>query len=284
MTKEILIIIACVPLYILNAFADKFISSKYGNSFFYNSVKFLICTLCLLPAFIGDKLPKFTAGCIICGVTCGILYIINKTTMLKGYESTSVSFMTLCHSAGMILPCIVGAIIWNERLSVISVIGMLLTVVSMFFLKSAKSESKKMNLHGVLLGVLVFLSSGINMLLQKIMGLCFKDESVIAYNFYSFAVAFAVLNFFIKPKEIKKENFKFILPAAAISAVSLCIVSTVMTSLSSAVPSVILFPLFNGMGIVCVCIGSVFAFKEKLDRRKLFGLFVGVIGLCLVNF
>lgn len=284
MTKEILIIIACVPLYILNAFADKFISSKYGNSFLYNSVKFLICALCFLPEFIGEKLPKFTAGCIVCGVTCGILYIINKTMMLKGYESTSVSFMTLCHSAGMILPCIGGAVIWNERLSVISVLGMLLTVISMFFLKSVKGESKKVNAHGVFLGVLVFLSSGLNMLLQKIMGLCFKGDSIIAYNFYSFTVAFAILNFFVKPKEIKKENFKFILPTSAVSAVSLCIISTVMTSLSSAVPSVILFPLFNGLGIVCVCIGSVFAFKEKLEKRKIFGLFVGVIGFCLVNF
>ena len=68
------------------------------------------------------------------------------------------------------------------------------------------------------------------------------------------------------------------------SAVSLCVISLVMTSLAGKVPSVILFPLFNGSGIILVSLGSILVFKEKLTRKNLAGLFLGVIGLCLVNF
>ena len=68
------------------------------------------------------------------------------------------------------------------------------------------------------------------------------------------------------------------------SAVSLCVISLVMTSLAGKVPSVVLFPLFNGSGIILVSLGSILVFKEKLTRKNLAGLFLGVIGLCLVNF
>jgi multidrug transporter EmrE-like cation transporter len=56
-----------------------------------------------------------------------------------------------------------------------------------------------------------------------------------------------------------------------------------MTSLSGRVPSVLLFPLFNGLGIILVCIGSFFAFKEKFTLKMLIGLILGVIGLCMLN-
>ena len=49
------------------------------------------------------------------------------------------------------------------------------------------------------------------------------------------------------------------------------------------VPSVILFPLFNGLGIILVCLGSAVAFKEKLTKRKLIGLVCGIVGLCFVS-
>ena len=77
---------------------------------------------------------------------------------------------------------------------------------------------------------------------------------------------------------------KKVLPFAAGSAVSLCIISFVMTGLAGKVPSVIMFPLFNGIGIVLVCIGSVFAFGEKMTVKKAVGLCIGILGMCLVNF
>jgi len=56
-----------------------------------------------------------------------------------------------------------------------------------------------------------------------------------------------------------------------------------MTSLAALVPSAILFPLFNGLGIMLVCLGSALVFKEKLTAKKLVGLGLGVAGLCFIN-
>ena len=70
MTKEIWIILACVPLYVVNSFCDKYVSSKSGSghNFLYNTVKFLIGSICLLPMFLGDHAPRFQAGVLLCGI------------------------------------------------------------------------------------------------------------------------------------------------------------------------------------------------------------------------
>lgn len=286
MTKDILIVLACVPLYVVNSFCDKYISGKNANRYnpLYNCIKFLIGSVCLLPVFLADSLPKFGLGAIICGVTCGLLYAVSKTAILKGYETTSVAFMTLCHSAGMILPCLLGHVFWQEKMSLLSALGILLAVTAIVLLKDNPKENKKLSVKGIGFGIGVFLASGGVMVLQKLMGLYFAGQSVSAYNLYSFVVAALLTGIFVKPQKVPGKDIKTLLLCAAGSAVSLCVISQVMTDLAGKIPSVVLFPLFNGLGIVCVCIGSVFAFRENLTRRKMLGLIIGVLGLCLVNF
>lgn len=286
MTKEILIILACVPLYVANSFCDKAISSKYGDrySFIYNNIKFLFCSLCMLPILFFDDSPKFEWGCLLCGVACGLMYAVNKTVMLKGYERTSVAFMTLCHSSGMILPCVLGHFIWSERLSIIAIIGILFAIVSVVLLKDAKREKKGFDKISIIWGCIIFITSGGVMIVQKLMGVYFFEQSVISYNFYSFVIAFLILCIFPKPQKKSNANTKCICLLAVGSAISLSAISLIMTSLAGNVPSVILFPLFNGLGIIFVCIGSAFVFKEKLTTKKILGLILGILGLCLTNF
>jgi drug/metabolite transporter (DMT)-like permease len=222
-------------------------------------------------------------GALLCGIACGVMYAVSKTIILKGYEKTSVAFMTLCHASGMILPCIIGHFFWSEPLSLLSLIGILLAVASIVLLKDSKKDKKSFDAVGILIGILVFLTSGGVMIAQKLMGLYFSGQSGVAYNFYSFVVACLLLCGFARPKETAKRDWKRILLCATGSAVSLSVISMVMTGLAGRVPSALLFPLFNGSGIIFVCVCSVFAFKEKLTPKKILGLILGVCGLCLVN-
>ena len=282
--KEIFIILACVPLYVVNSFCDKLISSK-GNryNYIYTCIKFFICSLCMIPLLVSEGAIEFGLGCLICGIACGCMYATSKTVMLRGYERTSVAFMTLCHSSGMILPCILGHFIWDEKISFTALCGILIAIVSIVLLKDCKSEKSKFDVIGVIYGLIIFLTSGGVMVVQKLMGIYFSEQSVTSYNFYSFIVAFLILCPFIKPTEGLKHNIKRIVLCAAGSAVSLSVISLVMTGLAGKVPSSILFPLFNGSGIIFVCIGSAFVFKEKLTPKKIVGLIAGILGLCLVN-
>ena len=286
--KEISIILACLPLYVANSFCDKYVSasSKEGGQYLYNTLKFLFGTLILLPVFLADSAPRFGLGAILSGALCGVLYAVSKTVILTGYARTSVAFMTLCHSAGMLVPCVVGHFLWEEPIGLLALIGMLLTIVSAVFLKGGVKEKGKRDLVGVLCGIAVFLTSGGVMIAQKLMGIYFSDESVSAYNFYSFAVACLLLLPLVLRSKAEKRTApprkKHILCALG-SAVSLCGISLVMTALAGRVPSVILFPLFNGSGILLVSLLSAPLFGERLTPKRLIGLLLGIVGLCLVN-
>ncbi len=284
--KEILIILACVPLYATNAFCDKYASTKSGTRMnaFYNALKFFIGSFFFIPLVILDDAPKFGWGTIVCGIACGIMYAISKTIIMTGYEKTSVAFMSLCHASGMIVPCVLGHFLWNEKLNLVSIIGIIFAICSIVLLKDSKGKAKKYELSGIILGIIIFLTSGSVMVIQKIMPLYFKEQSVSAYNYYSFVAAFFILIVISKPHTELKSRTKSLYLFSIGSALSLCIISMVMTLLAGTVPSVVLFPLFNGLGIILVCFGSIFLFKEKMTVNKLIGIMIGIFGLCLVSF
>ena len=283
-----LIILACVPLYVINSFCDKVVSTKNRNSYncLYNCIKFFICSICLMPMLFLESPQIMALGGLICGISCGFMYAISKTVILKGYETTSVAFMTLCHSSGMIVPCVLGHFLWSEKLSWFSIIGIVITILAIVLLKNNNSTSKRFKAKGILYGLIIFLTSGGVMISQKVMGIYFEKQGVAAYTLYSFIVPALMLSLLSKPQTIKSINQKdkkTIGLCALGSAISLSVISFVMTGLAASVPSVILFPLFNGLGIITVCIGSVFVFKEKLNIKNMVGLIFGVLGLYVIN-
>ena len=285
---KILLILACVPLYVVNSFCDKFVSVKNqkGYNTLYNCIKFFICSLCMIPVFFFAGGGKFALGGLICGILCGVFYAVSKTVMLKGYEATSVAFMTLCHSSGMIVPCIVGHFLWSEKLSALSLCGIFLTIASILLIKGGRGERKAIHSLGIVYGLVIFLTSGGVMITQKAMAIYFHREGIVLYTLYSFLVPALILLICSGKggkRKLTKGDGKLIGFCALGSAVSLSVISFVMTSLAKGVPSVILFPLFNGLGIIAVCISSIFFFKEKLNLSKSIGLVLGVLGLYIIN-
>ncbi len=285
MTKEILFVLACVPLFVVNSFSDKYASSKTGNAYNlqYNLIKFIAGMVLMLPLFLLDSQPKFGYGAILCGALCGVMYAINKTLVLKGYACTSVAFMTFCHAAGMIVPCVVGHFFWQEPLGLLSLMGIVMTVVSIAFLKDGGKDAMKFPLKGFFYGAVIFLTSGGVMIAQKLMGLYFSEQSVGAYNWYSFVMAALLIGLFSKKQKMEAESRKVISVCAVLSAISLCVISVVMTSVSGKIPSAIMFPMFNGAGILLASIGSIFFFQEKMTVKRVIGLILGIGGLCLIN-
>ena len=95
--------------------------------------------------------------------------------------------------------------------------------------------------------------------------------------------AFLLIMLFSRKTVIKEKISKKSVLCGAGSAVALCTISIVMTFLASSVPSVIMFPVFNGSGIIAVTLLSAVFFKEKLTVKKLCGMALGLIGLFLIN-
>ena len=281
---KIIFILACIPLYITNSFCDKYISTlncKFTN-IRYNLIKFFIGTVILLPFFIGDS-AKFQWGILLCGVLNGLILVISKVLMLYGYEKTSVAYMTLCHSSGLLLPCILGHFLWNETLTPAALFGILLVILSILLLKDTGSKNQT-SIIGILIGLIILFASGGVMVLQKVVGLYFQGMGAEAFNFYGFLSAAILLSRLNGTDKGKIAGKKKVLLCAAGSAISLCVISIVMTRMTSSIPSVIMFPLFNGLGVILVTLLSARIFKEKMTVRSGLGIVLGLFGLFLTNF
>lgn len=234
-----------------------------------------------MPMFFGDA-GKFQWGIILCGILNGVILAISKVLMLYGYEKNSVAFMTLCHSSGLLLPCILGHFIWNETLTLPALIGILLVIFSILLLKDTGSK-KQTSFVGILIGLIILIASGGVMVLQKIVGLYFQGTGAEAFNFYGFLCATLLLSCLSGTGKITNCRQEKMGLCAAGSAISLCVISIVMTRMSSTIPSVIMFPLFNGLGVILVTLLSAKIFKEKLTVKSGIGVVLGLFGLFLTN-
>lgn len=141
--------------------------------------------------------------------------------MLYGYEKNSVAFMTLCHSSGLLLPCILGHFIWNETLTLPALIGILLVIFSILLLKDTGSK-KQTSFVGILIGLIILIASGGVMVLQKIVGLYFQGTGAEAFNFYGFLCATLLLSCLSGTGKNKLQTRKNGLVCCRLSNFSLC--------------------------------------------------------------
>ena len=62
---------------------------------------------------------------------------------------------------------------WNEKLTLLSVVGIILVIISIMLLKGNSNLNEKRNIKGILIGIVVLVTSGGVMIVQKIMGIFF---------------------------------------------------------------------------------------------------------------
>ena len=148
-----------------------------------------------------------------------------------------------------------------------------------------RSQAKKSSflVWGCLLVVLV--TNGLVMLSQKLFSVWLPEEPVSLYSFWTFAIASAVLWCIlplIPPGGTKTRLLpgKSTLPALA---AAVFLISQLVTSASAVMPSVVIFPAFNALGLVLATLLSAICFQERLTLRSVLGMLLGIGALLLMQ-
>ena len=126
------------------------------------------------------------------------------------------------------------------------------------------------------------------MLSQKLFSVWLPEEPVSLYSFWTFAIASAVLWCIlplIPPGGTKTRLLpgKSTLPALVILAAAVFLISQLVTSASAVLPSVVIFPAFNGLGLVLATLLSAICFQERLTLRSVLGMLLGIGALLLMQ-
>ncbi len=267
---------------------------KGSNIQLFNALCALIW-LIILFSFNGFNLT-FSADIVVWGVIYGIIQELFMFFKAKAMGSGSVSITTLIGNCSLLLSTTVGAIVWNESVSAIQILGIALLISAFFLCTYSKSQSDKKASGKWLFYCVCFF------VLAAAVGIIFKAFSKAQGNKHTgdmmiFAAIIMILFSLIKlyftkiikqtDKDGTKENIfifnKAFLSIAVISGILSCTYNRLNISLSGLFDSVIFYPCFNGGVILLSALLSIIFLREKLTLRQSAGLALGLISVVVIG-
>lgn len=180
-------------------------------------------------------------------------------------------------------------IVWNEKVSFWKIAGLIVLcmgIVLSTYKKSDEQYSPKWKIYVVFF----FLSAaGVGIVFKafgktadaKYTSSMMMVSAIVMALFY---LVCALRNGDIKPQiESLFSRRKFISYAVAAGTLS-CLYNRLIITTSGVLDAIIFFPVFNGGTIILSSILSILIFKEKLAKKQILGIALGVMAICVIGF
>ncbi len=275
----------------------KTLTTRYENTALsqqiINAVTSLVSALALLALAGSLKASLFT---ILLALTFGIVTALQTITFLQALDYGPFSYTSVIISLSMLIPTLSGAMFWNENISPIQIVGILLMVGCFILSVNFSGEQKKASLKWLLLCMVNFILTGAIGIMQKVhQSSAYRDELDV-FLIIAFLVSFiySAANWGIlsvkhrgqkKPADSKPSvlgRLPFLLMVG--SGVCFAANNKLNLYLSGVMDSALFFPLVNGVGLILTSLAAFILFRERLTRRQWVGLALGIVAvICLCN-
>ncbi len=217
---------------------------------------------------------------ILFGLLFGFATAFAGVFTLKALSYGPMSFTILIITSSMILPAFSGALIWQEELSPLKVIGTLMMIAAAYFTTAKDDNGTSLKWLGC--SMAAFLFQGSIGIMQKVQQNSSYAAESTPFLTVAFIVSALVCVVFGKLTAAKGENTSkksnVLLPAALCGA-AIAFLNVVNLYLSGVLPSAVMFPVQNGGTTVLSVLCAIVIFREKLSKRKVIGLAIGMTAL-----
>jgi drug/metabolite transporter (DMT)-like permease len=226
---------------------------------------------------------------LICSLIVGVLFVITFNLYAFTAQKIGITLSTIANKMSMIIPILIGLILFKEEVTLIKVIGIFLALGAIIFSSKEDKKSKKLSQVNMLILSLLFIGQGLadgilnwaqkNILNSDNMNLFFT------LTFLSAGLAGGLYIFY----KIKTSNFKMnkksILWGIILGIPNYLTLLYFMKSLKNDLfSSYQVFPIVN-IGVIVLCtILSVILFKEKVSFYKWIGVGFGILAISLILF
>ncbi|MEG2380296.1 MAG: DMT family transporter [Oscillospiraceae bacterium] len=220
---------------------------------------------------------------ILSAVSLGVCLICTVMALKEG----AIVLINVFGTAGLIIPCIAGWFLFDEKFTFLQFVGVIILIIAMLMLVGYNTKLKgKTSPKLIVLSILALISNGFVMLSQKMFTSYVPNGSVYTFTFLSFGITAILLLLAFKPmggnlsKPLPiKKTWHYILGLA----ISIFLINQLITNCSATISSILLFPMFNGLGLVFSTIMSAILFKEKMTKQGIIGMFLSLVGLVIIN-
>lgn len=250
----------------------------------------------LLSAVIGlfviiaaGKGFRFNMITVITATVSGLALFGNLVCSQTVLKSGTMALNSLFGTAGMLIPCIAGVILFNEPMSVGQLMGVALLIVSAYFLISSSNKiHTKFTLRTFLLLIGTLLTNGTTMLMQQMFAHYVPNGDVSVFSLLSFGIvgiSLLLLTIVMNKKntEESKPLSKGLLVYGAILSAAVFIINQLATISTVLVPPTVLFAFINGGSTIIAAVVAAVCFKERLTIRSVCGVLLGVVALVIVK-
>lgn len=240
--------------------------------------------LVFVNLFTFNGISLFT---LICSLLYGIMLVAALWCYTLALSQGKTAICATIYSFGFIVPTLSGTLFWNESISIFGYLGIiiLLPVLIISGTSPKKQEEKQTSKYFVIPLIIALLASGGLGVMQKIHQSSEYANQLNSFILLSFLFAFTVsviLSLTLKKgeKQVQRKTETFALIVGVIF--SLC--NIMNTYLAGTLDSAVLFPILNVGSIILSLILSIIIYKEKVDKRDVIILTLGVLAIILVNF
>lgn len=217
-------------------------------------------------------------------VAFGLSYAVATTFCFAAIACGPLSITSLLISYSLLMPTLYGLIFLKEQADIGIIGGILLLVVSLYLI-CAKREKAKITGKWLLYTLLASVGNGTCSIVQKMQ----QDSFAGAYKNEFMIVALLLVTCVIGTIALVRERgalracYKPGLLYGGGCGVANGIANLLVMVLANRLSASLLYPTISAGNIVLTYVISTLLFREKLVKRQLVGLFLGVAAVILLN-
>lgn len=235
-------------------------------------------------------------------VLWAILYGVAQTLFnlfkTQAMNTGPVSITTLIGNCSLVISVVACFIFWDERIGFLDVIGLAVLFCGILlstYKKTSKNASESYNTKWLIYSALFFVcAAGV--------GLTFKAFSksaspemagdMMLFSSIVMLISYTIICLFTggfkseKEKNINndsKDEQKLFIIYALCSGFLSCVYNRLNIFLAGELPGVVFYPLFNGGVVFLSMTLSILLLREKLSRKQIVGIIIGIIGICIIG-
>ena len=278
------IILAVCKSSLYNLYAKRNIAGL-GATFRFNAVSYGVAAAIALIGMLVFK-ESLSPITVICAFFYAMIVLSLQTVSITAMSVGTMSVTAICVMYGMIIPSVAGPIFWQEQIGVLQIPGIILMILSLWFLRGESSaDDRKMTKKWVLLALVAFVLSGMAGVMEKIHQSTSGREERMTFVCTAclFMFVFSLIAGRIVGKKRDGGSGSQVPALAIVSGIVIGFYSTVNLILAGKLDSMIYYPIANGGAMILTVLVSAAVFGERFNKVKVIGVVLGVMGILLLS-
>lgn len=212
-----------------------------------------------------------------------------STAMIMEFFAIQTGFLSLSALVmqySLIVPAMYGIIMLNEPIKITLLLGIALLIVSLMLVTlKGKETGTRPTLKWAIFAGLSFIGNGLCGTVQKVQQLDFGGQYKSEFMIVALAISAMLMTVFVLIYE-RKDLLYNIKKGALISAGSgVCngICNFLIMVLAGMLPASVMYPVVSAGGTIATSLAAFLIYREKMSRRQLIGLGLGILAIVALN-